>query len=238
MEGKSSPMVAKEIQSIKNDYGIRGIMFYDDEINLRNDFYTEFLPMLKEQNIVWRAFFKNGKNLTTEAVFEAMAASGCVSICTGAESADPKILKDIRKGATLEDNTNFVKYAVKYGIAPKVFTQVGLPGETPETIEALRKWLIEMAGEGLADADCSVQTPYLGTPLWETPEKFDITFDKEELDYSKKVILYKSTPGEYTSFVSHKNLTREDLVAARQMVENDFRKAAGLKPLLHGKDDG
>lgn len=238
MEAKSSDKVAEEIQSIKDTYGFRGIMFYDDEINLRNDFYTDFLPMLKKQNIVWRAFFKNGKNLTTESVFEAMANSGCVSICTGAESADPKILKDIKKGATLEDNTNFVKYAVKYGISAKIFTQIGLPGETLETVEKLRKWLIEMAELGCKDADCSITTPYNATPLFETPEKFDITFDKEELDYSKKVILYKSTPGEYTSYVSHKELTREDLVAARQMIEDDFRKAAGLKPLLHGKDDG
>lgn len=237
LEAKSSERVAQEIQHIKREYGWRGIMFYDDEINLRPDFYDAFLPMLTKQNIVWRAFFKNGRTLTTEKVFEAMAASGCVSICTGAESADPAILKGIKKGATLEDNTNFVHYAIKHGIKPKVFTQVGLPGETPETINALRNWLVRMADEGLADADVSITTPYEGTPLFEAPEKFDIQFNKDELDYSKDVVLYKGVPGEYKSYVSHKNLSRQDLVDARQWVEDEFRKAAGLKPLL-AKDDG
>jgi anaerobic magnesium-protoporphyrin IX monomethyl ester cyclase len=237
LEAKSSKRVAEEIEHIKREYGFRGIMFYDDEINLRPDFYDSFLPMLTKQNIVWRAFFKNGRTLTTEKVFEAMAASGCVSICTGAESADAGILKGIKKGATLEDNTNFIKYAIKHGIKPKVFTQVGLPGETPETIKALRDWLVRMSNEGLADADVSITTPYEGTPLYESPEKFDIQFDKSELNYAKDVVLYKGVPGEYKSYVWHKNLTRRDLVDARQWVEDEFRSAAGLKPLL-AKDDG
>ncbi len=237
LEAKSSPRVAEEIESIKRDFGWRGIMFYDDEINLRPDFLDTFLPMLSKQNIVWRAFFKNGKNLTTESVFEAIAGSGCATLCTGAESANAKILKDIRKGASCEDNTNFVKYCVKHGIKPKVFTQVGLPGETPDTVHELRDWLVQMAELGLDDADVSITTPYHGTPLYEAPEKFDIKFDKSKLDYSKEVVLYKGVPGEYKSYVWHDNLTKDDLVAARQWVEDEFRKAAGLKPLL-AKDDG
>jgi radical SAM superfamily enzyme YgiQ (UPF0313 family) len=193
--------------------------------------------MLRDAKITWRAFFKNGKNLTIESIFKLMAESGCVQLCTGAESADPKILRDTKKGATLEDNTNFVKYCVKYGINAKLFTQVGLPGESPETIEALRIWLIQMANEGLADADVSITTPYEGTPLFNNPEKFDIHFDKDKLDYSNDQILYKGTPGEYQSWVWHDKLSKEDIVSARQMIEDEFRKAAGLKPLL-AKDDG
>lgn len=239
MEMKSPERVREEIRSIKDTYGWRGIMFYDDEVNLRQDFLDGFLPMLKGEDIVWRAFFKNGKNLTTPNVFEAMADAGCIEMCTGAESADPKILKDIKKGATLEDNTEFVRLCVKYKIAPKVFTQVGLPGETPESIQALRDWLVSMAGEGLANADVSITTPYEGTPIYDTPEKFAITYDKASLDYSKKVILYKGSPGSYVSHVSHPRITADELVVARQWVEDEFRKAAHLAPLRgNAKDDG
>jgi radical SAM superfamily enzyme YgiQ (UPF0313 family) len=118
-----------------------------------------------------------------------------------------------------------------------VFTQVGLPGETHETIEALRRWLIDMASEGLADADVSITTPYEGTPIFDKPEEHKIHFDPSELDYSKDAILYKGVPGEYKSHVWHDGLSREDIVLARQSIENDFRKAAGLEPLL-AKDDG
>jgi len=237
LEAKSSEKVREEIRHVREMYGWRAFMFYDDEINLRPDFMSKFLPMLKEEGILWRAFFKNGKNLTTDSIFKSMAEAGCVQMCTGAEAADPKILRDIRKGATVEDNTAFVRLCVKYRIRPKVFTQVGLPGETPETISALRNWLVLMAQEGLDDADVSITTPYEGTPIFESPEKHNIQFDKASLDFSKDVVLYKGTPGEYRSWVSHERLSSEDIVSARQWVEDEFRKAAGLKPLL-AKDDG
>lgn len=240
LEGKSSARVREEIQNIKSAYGYRAFMFYDDEINLRPDFTTEFLPMMRGEDVVWRAFYKSGRTFMRPEIFETMAASGCVEMCTGAESADPKILKAIKKGATLEDNTAFVELCVAHGIRPKVFTQVGLPGETPASVEALRSWLLAMVERGLRDADVSITTPYEGTPIFDdAPGTHAIHFDKRELDYSESVVLYKGTPGEYRSYVSHPDLSREDLVAARQYVEDSFRKAAGLAPLVGGaKDDG
>lgn len=237
LEMKSPEKVRQELRYIKERYGWSHVMMYDDEINLRTDFYDAFLPMLKEEGVTWRAFFKNGPKLTHEAIFKACAEAGCAQLCTGAESANEQILKDIHKGATKQNNSDFVRFCVKYGIKPKVFTQVGLPGETPETVLELRDWLIEMVGEGLSDADVSITTPYEGTPLYDTPEKFNIHFDKAKLNYSKELVLYKGIPGEYTSHVWHDRLSKEELVAARQFVEDEFRKAAGLPPLV-AKDDG
>src|SRR4029077_21174552 len=58
LEMKSPDRVREEIRSIKTSLGWRGIMFYDDEINLRPDFQDTFMPMLRAEDIVWRAFFK------------------------------------------------------------------------------------------------------------------------------------------------------------------------------------
>lgn len=234
LEAKSAVRVAQELESIRRDYGIRAIMDYSDEINLRPDFVDEFLPMMKRSGFIWRAFFKNGKNLTRPEVFRAMAEAGCVQLCTGAESANAQILKDIKKGATREHNTAFVRYCVESGIEPKVFTQVGLPGETPESIVELRDWIVhDLAPIGLSEFDVSITNPYEGTPIYEEPEKHAITFDKEKV----RLGLYKGVPGEYVSNVSHPRLSPEDLVKARQWVEDEGRKAIGLPPLM-AKDDG
>lgn len=235
LETKSPEKVKEEIRKIKKDYGWRGLQIYDDEVNLRKDFLGEFLPMLKDEEVIWRAFYKNGPKLTQEHFFKEMAESGCVYLCTGVESGDPEVLKNTRKGATLENNTDFVRYCTKYGIKSKCFLQVGLPGECPESIQKTRDWLVKMVSEGLTDADVSITTPYEGTPLMN--EDLNIHFDREELDYSKNMILYKGVPGEYKSYVWHDNLTREDIVKARQWVEDEFRKARGLPPLVE-KDDG
>ena len=155
-----------------------------------------------------------------------------MQLCTGAESADVEMLKSIKKGATVEDNTNFVRMCVAAGIKPKVFTQVGLPGETPESIEVLKNWLVQMAEEGLKDADVSITTPFEGTPLFDHPEQFAIHYDKDKLDYSTEAILWKGIPGQYKSHVWHDRLTPEQVVEGRQYVEDAFRKAAGLAPLV------
>lgn len=224
-EYKSPQKVAEEIQYIKNNYGYRGIFIYDDEVNLRPDFTSEFLPMLKEQNIIWKAFFKTGRNLTQESVFEQMASSGCYELATGVESADNKILKDIKKGTTIEENTKFVKYCKKYNIHSRAFTICGNTGETPESLQKLHDWLIDMANEGLDECSVSIMTPYEGSPIWENSDKYNIHFNKEELNSS--IAMYRVKPGEYKSFVHHDNLSREDIVAARDWIENDFYRAKG-----------
>lgn len=227
-EGKSPLYVKQEINDIKRiDSSITGIMFYDDEINLRPGFKDEFLLALQESDIVWRAFFKSGRNLLDDKIFEKMYESGCLQLCTGAESADPEILKSLKKGITIEDNTMFVKKCVKFGIEPKVFTQVGLPGETHETVEKLRNWVIRMVDEGLQDLDVSITTPMPGSPIYECPDKYDICFDKHEIDSS--LISYKSAPGENVSRVWNSNMSRQEIVNARQWIEDEFRKALNIR---------
>ena len=228
-ESKSPEYVRREIKGIKQ-FGIRGIMFYDDEINLREGF-DEVLDVLREENIVWRAFFKSGKNLLNERIFEKMAASGCSQLCTGVESADDNILRATGKNVTVSDNELFIKLCVKHKIAPKVFAQVGLPGETHETVTRLHDWLIEMVSLGLKDADVSITTPYEGTPIYRDPDKYDIEFERGT-DFSKKHAMYKGVPGEYESHVWNSVLSRGDIVQARDWIESDFRKVAGLTDLL------
>lgn len=227
VELKSAEKVKEEINYIKKTYSWNAIMFYDDEINLRSDFTSKFLPMLKNENIIWRAFFKNGKNLTDESIFKQMSEAGCVQICTGTESADNRILKIINKQSTIEDNTLFVKLAIKYNMRPKVFTQIGLPGENQNSIKLLRNWLVNMAQEGLQDADVSITTPYEGSPIFTNSNKYKLY--KEELNYNKNAILYKGIPGQYKSYTWNDNLSQEDIVNARQWVEDEFKKAIFAK---------
>ena len=53
----------------------------------------------------------------------------------GFESGDPQILKNIKKGATIEMGRTFVQNCKKVGIRVHGDFIIGLPGETKETIE-------------------------------------------------------------------------------------------------------
>lgn len=247
---RSPEHVRGELREILERYPwVGGVMLYDDEVNIRGDLH-DLLDMLGEEHrragLVFRGFFKSGKKYMTRDLFARFHAAGFRYLCTGAESGHPEVLRRVGKGATLEDNTDFVRLCMETGIKAKVFTQVGLPGETDETAEATARWLESMASTyGLSDFDTSITTPTSGTPLFEQPEKFAslIRFDKAELESNVKACNYKGIPGQYQSFVEtigwdgSKGLSRSEIVAWRQRVEDRGRKAAGLAPLV-AKDDG
>ena len=63
-----------------------------------------------------------------------MAESGCYYFAYGIESANPEILKNIRKNETIGDIEKAINIADKKGISCQGFFIFGLPGETKETI--------------------------------------------------------------------------------------------------------
>ncbi len=67
-------------------------------------------------------------------VLERMKAAGCTAVSFGIESANPGILKTIRKGITLEQVEAAVGMCARAGVTPFASFILGLPGETPETI--------------------------------------------------------------------------------------------------------
>jgi anaerobic magnesium-protoporphyrin IX monomethyl ester cyclase len=214
--------VITEVRQLKAE-GFKALFFFDDELNIVHKRTIELAEALKPEGIKWRSFIK--ANLFNEEQAKAFADSGCWELCTGVEAGDDAILKTIQKKATVADNTRVVQLCKKYGIRVKAFCQIGHPGESLESVMALKRWLIENAPSEL---NISLHTPYLGTPVVEHPEKFDIKF--ESLDYSREEYFYRGKPGEYQGHVSTSHLSAEDLVRLRFEVERDVREALGLPP--------
>ena len=70
-----------------------------------------------------------------EETVKAMAEAGARLFIVGFESGDAQILKNIKKGATVEMARNFRKHCRKYHIKVHGDFIIGLPGETKETIQ-------------------------------------------------------------------------------------------------------
>ena len=65
-----------------------------------------------------------------------MKEAGCRLLIVGFESGNPDILTNIKKGATVEQARQFMKHCKEVGLVVHGDFQVGLPGETKETIDA------------------------------------------------------------------------------------------------------
>src|SRR4029079_17222273 len=86
--------------------------------------------------------------------------AGCRLLIVGFESGDPQILKNIKKGATVEQGREFMRNCKKLGIKVHGDFIIGLPGETHETIEATVKYAQELDCETI---QVSIAHSYPGT---------------------------------------------------------------------------
>ncbi len=234
---RSSQLVVDEMVHLWRTYGVTGFMLYDDELNVSKNM-LELMELItqtqRDLGVEWRlrGFIKS--ELFTQQQADAMYRAGFRWILTGFESGSPQILKAIDKNATREENTRCVEFARKAGLKVKALMSIGHPGETEETIEETRKWLLEVKPD---DFDVSIITCYPGTPYYDEAEphphlpgvwvytyKGD-TLYQIEVDYNVTADYYKGDPnGGYRAYVYTDTLKPEDLVRLRDFIERDVRK--------------
>ena len=232
---RSSDSIVDEMMHLHDKYGISAIMNFQDEINISHRGVVDLMHKIRESGVDWkqRGFVK--AELFNDEQAEAMYAAGFRWLLCGFESAHPRILRNIAKNATIEDNTRMLRTAHKHGIKVKALMSLGHPGESEETISATKEWLIS---EKPDDFDCTVITLYPGTPYWDESvcigepfyryETHGDALYSEDVDFTREQAYYKGQSGAYKAFVWTDYLTREKLVELRDQVEDDVRKALGL----------
>jgi len=129
---RSADDVAGEVKwTLENFPAIQEIFFDDDTFNIRKERVIELCAKLKPLNFTWSCTSRVNVDYET---LKAMKEAGCRLMIVGYESGDPQILKNIKKGATVERAIQFTKDAHKLGLVIHGDFIVGLPGESRETI--------------------------------------------------------------------------------------------------------
>jgi anaerobic magnesium-protoporphyrin IX monomethyl ester cyclase len=190
--------------------------------------------------VEWRLRGFAKAELFTEEQATEMFAAGFRWLLIGFESGAPSILTNINKKATRDDNTRCLELADKAGLKVKALMSVGHPGESPDTVQATRDWLIETKP---ADFDVTIITTYPGTPYYDEavrhdsiPDVWTYTYAKTgdrlhayDVDYTRVAEYYKGNPdGGYHAYVFTDAMSATDLVEARDRVERDVREALGI----------
>ena len=139
---------------------IKEIFFDDDTFTIGKERVLALCERFKPLNFTWSCTSRVHVDLET---LQAMRAAGCRLFIVGFESGNPQILKNIKKGATVEQAREFMKNCKKAGIVVHGDFIIGLPGETPETIEQSLQFAKELDCETI---QVSIAHAYPGTEFY------------------------------------------------------------------------
>lgn len=236
VRNRSTANVINEIIHLYDTYGSKGIMFYDDELNVNKEVVGLMNAIADLQlGLRLRGFVK--AELFTDEQAEAMHRAGFRWLLVGFESGSERVLKNINKKATRSDNTNCIRIAHKHGLKVKALMSLGHAGESKDTVVETKDWLL---AERPDDFDVTVITTYPGTPYFDRAEQTqaDIwTFTAPQtgdrlhsygVDWNREASYYKGVPGNYNSFVFTDHLTADDLTGLRDELEASVRKTLGI----------
>jgi len=159
---RSTDDVAQEMARAKELFPeVKEFFFDDDTFNIQKARTIELCAKLKPLGLTWSC---TSRVTTDFETLKAMKEAGCRLLIVGYESGDPQILKNIKKGATVERARQFTKDCHKLGLVVHGDFIMGLPGETHETINNTIKFAKELDVETI---QVSVAHAYPGTELYD-----------------------------------------------------------------------
>src|SRR5260370_112145 len=129
---RSTDDVAREMAKAKEYWpNVKEFFFDDDTFNIQKARTIELCAKLKPPKLTW----SSTSPVTTDfETLKPMKEAGCRLLIVGYESGDPQILKNIKKGATVERAREFTRDCHKLGLVIHGDFILGLPGETRESI--------------------------------------------------------------------------------------------------------
>ncbi len=191
------PKIFEEFEQIKG-LGFDAIQFYDDILPINPKRVKERCQKLKVLGLIWRCFCRvdiiakhGGKDY-----LKFMYDHGLREVLIGAESGSQRILNNIHKETTVEQNAQVLEWCDDIGIRCKLSFILGLPGETRETLEEtrgfLRKHLIHAQRKVHHKVDLCSYIPMAGTPIY----KAVMRQKGDGLDVNEDFDSYGYHPGE------------------------------------------
>jgi hopanoid biosynthesis associated radical SAM protein HpnJ len=170
---RSNDDIANEVRyALETFPQVKEIFFDDDTFNYRKERTIELCKKLKPLKFTWSC---TSRVTTDYETLKAMKESGCRLLIVGYESGDAQILKNIKKGATIDMALRFTENCKKLGLVIHGDFIVGLPGETRETIRKTIDYAKRLDTETI---QVSIAHPYPGTEFYEYAKKNNlITID-------------------------------------------------------------
>ena len=159
---RSPQNVAAEMAYLKRLFPqVREFFFDDDTFTANLPRAREIAQRLRPLGLAWSCNSRANLDADTVRFFKDC---GLRLFLVGYESGNAQILKNIKKGVTLEEMRRFTRACHDAGVVIHGTFVLGLPIETPQTIEESIRFAQEL---DMFSMQVSLAAPYPGTELYE-----------------------------------------------------------------------
>jgi len=130
---RSVERVRDEIRRNVEVHGVRELFFWSDTFTIDKRYVMELCDAIEPFGVSWAS---NSRVDTIDPeLARAMRRAGCWMLSFGIESGDQDSLDAVGKGAKVEEAEQAVRVAKEAGIKVAGHFVLGIPGETPESLE-------------------------------------------------------------------------------------------------------
>ncbi len=135
IRGRSVSNVIAELEMLIEKYGIKSVMFHDDQFIVSPEWVAEFVNELHNRGIVkyglkWITSSRADIICRNDELLGKMAEAGLALLIIGFESFSPRILRWFNKRITAEQNFRAAEICHKYGIRIWANYILGIPTDT------------------------------------------------------------------------------------------------------------
>ena len=194
---KSVEKVVRELEELRNCYGIDEFMAADNILDFRA--YRELLPRLTALRHRPRIFFELKANVSRDDV-AALHAAGINWVQPGFESFSDHVLGLMKKGTSAMQNIAVLKWLSEFGIRTSYNLLVGFPGETADDYVDILYVLDKITHLPPPGAEAHIVQVQRFSPFHFARESFEIGTIRGAAYYQHLIPPSVANPEEYAYF--------------------------------------
>jgi len=181
----SPEYILSMIRELRHKYGIRYLVFDDDNLLLNKKHLIDFLEIFKKSDS-WMPFSCQSRvDTIDDERLKHLKEAGCRHILFGVESGSQRMLDAMNKGITTDQIRKAIDLTRKSGIETTGYFIIGYPGETEETL----KDTVELIKKcNLDNVSAYLFTPLPGSAAYKDIDKSTYVEDWEKMNSFDNIV--------------------------------------------------
>ncbi len=186
---RSPKKVVDELEWLRDEFGGVVFAFYDDTFTFDVNRAIAICEEMKSRkfDLPWDCRTRVDK--VSPELLAKLHSAGCQLVHFGVESGNQQMLNLMRKGTTVEQNAQAIKWAKQAGISVAISLVIGYPTETSEQLQQTIDFIYKTKPDYVYMCEA---VPYPGTELYDFAKSLGLELAKDWSQYHEQTQVFEN----------------------------------------------